>query len=335
MVSKKSKPWIEKYRPKCIEEISLVGNIGKILSKAIDSCKIPHLLFHGPPGSGKTSTVIAIAKHLYGPDLINNRVMELNASDDRGIAVVRERIKHFASTTVRVDPIFQKHVTHKLLILDEADNMTTDAQHALRRTIETFSKITRFCFVCNYVSRIIEPIVSRCVKFHFKPLPLNIMTDRIINICTNENINLHSFTIQTLCKVSNGDLRKAITIFQTAVHFSATSPTSETVIEVAGVLPIEKITNIWSACRSGRFEAVYNVVFDVISEGYHVQQILLQLLEIILEENNLCDSKFAKISKNLAITEMALIERADELIQLLNVSLAIMRIMNNEEFEDD
>lgn len=163
MVSGKSKPWIEQYRPKCIEEISLIGNIREILAQTVESGKLPHLLFYGPPGSGKTSTAITIARHLYGSDIIKSHVMELNASDDRGIDVIRERIKHFASTTVALKFNNGELVSHKLLILDEADSMTVNAQQALRRTIETSSKITRFCFICNYVSRIIEPITSSSI----------------------------------------------------------------------------------------------------------------------------------------------------------------------------
>jgi len=154
-------PWTEKYRPSCLNELALEEEISRFLLRALSTTDIPHLIFHGPPGTGKTSTAIAIAKELFGLHAYKSRVMELNASDERGIAVVREKIISFASISISSFEMSQHRPPFKLLILDEADNITPEAQNALRRTIEAYSRITRFCFICNYLARIIDPLISR------------------------------------------------------------------------------------------------------------------------------------------------------------------------------
>ena len=178
------------------------------LKTALHTGELPHLLFYGPPGTGKTSTILAVCRELYGP-LMKKRVLELNASDERGIKVVRDKIKKFAQTKVgknKVDgfpcPPF------KIIILDEADAMTDVAQAALRRTIEQYSKVTRFCLICNYVSRIIDPLASRCAKFRFKPLSNSAMLGRLREVAAAENLTLVDDCEDTLIKTSQGDMRK-------------------------------------------------------------------------------------------------------------------------------
>jgi replication factor C subunit 2/4 len=168
---------------------------------------LPHLLFYGPPGTGKTSTILALARQLYGAELLHERVLELNASDERGIDVIRNKVKRFAQVNVsaqtitRVDPTTQQSSAHhvpgyKLIILDEVDNMSSDAQNALRRIIEIYSHVTRFCLICNYVSKIIDPLTSRCAKFRFQPLPLHCIKQRLLHICEQEQL-LHPTTSST------------------------------------------------------------------------------------------------------------------------------------------
>merc|ERR1719510_2750088 len=172
---------------------------------SLESANLPHLLFYGPPGTGKTSTILAVSRELYGPALMKSRVLELNASDERGISVVRHKVKNFAKIAVGItkdhDPKYPCP-PYKIIILDEADSMTRDAQSALRRTMEKWSKVTRFCLICNYVSRILPPVASRCAKFRFKSLPSEEISKKLASIAESEKCDVDEDTIKALEHVS-------------------------------------------------------------------------------------------------------------------------------------
>jgi nuclear protein localization family protein 4 len=226
-------------RPKTLSEVTAQDNTIQILSRTLQSTNLPHMLFYGPPGTGKTSTILALAKQLYGPELIKSRVLELNASDERGISIVRQKVKDFARqqlssapthnvmTEDKDSPDGTKMVRYrdkypcppfKIIVLDEADSMTQDAQSALRRTMETYSKMTRFCLVCNYVTRIIDPLASRCSKFRFKSLDQGNAVKRVDDIAKLEGVSLDEGVSEELVRVADGDLRKAITFLQSAAR---------------------------------------------------------------------------------------------------------------------
>lgn len=177
--STESWPWVEKYRPSSLDDLIAHQEIISTLNRLINAQKLPHLLFYGPPGTGKTSMIIAIARRLYGKNY-GSMVLELNASDDRGIDVVRNQIKEFAGTK----KLFSQGV--KLIILDEADSMTNDAQFSLRRVIEKYTKNARFCLICNYVSKIIPALQSRCTRFRFAPLDESQVSGRVKHIAELE-----------------------------------------------------------------------------------------------------------------------------------------------------
>lgn len=172
-------PWVDKYRPQKLADIVYQDDVIKMLNNVLETGNLPHLLFHGYPGTGKTSTILAIARELFGSKKFKERVIELNASDERGINVVRHKIVTLAKSAVSAKDPNYLCPSYKLIILDEADAMTTEAQSALRKTMEDNSDVTRFCFICNYINQIIDPITSRCVKFRFKPICAKVMSVKL------------------------------------------------------------------------------------------------------------------------------------------------------------
>lgn len=260
------------------------------------------MLFYGPPGTGKTSTVLALAKELFGPELMKSRVLELNASDERGISIVREKVKDFARMQLTNPPPGYKSKypcpPFKIIILDEADSMTQDAQSALRRTMETYSKITRFCLICNYVTRIIDPLASRCSKFRFKSLDQENARSRLEDIAAKEGVALEDGAVDALIKCSEGDLRKAITFLQSAARLVGavgaagagqedkmdvdSRPVTVRIIEdIAGVIPGKTIDALVEAIRPRgaalTYQAVSKVVEDMVADGWSATQVVGQV----------------------------------------------------------
>ncbi|KAH7861432.1 hypothetical protein Vadar_026112 [Vaccinium darrowii] len=333
-VIQSSQQWVEKYRPKQVKDVAHQDEVVRVLTNTLETANCPHMLFYGPPGTGKTTTALAIAHQLFGPELYKSRVLELNASDDRGINVVRTKIKNFAAVAVGSGrqggypcPPF------KIIILDEADSMTEDAQNALRRTMETYSKVTRFFFICNYISRIIEHLASRCAKFRFKPLSEEIMTGRILHICQEEGLDLDSEALSSLSSISQGDLRRAITYLQGAARLFGSSISSKDLISVSGVIPQEVVQSLFAACKGGDFDLANKEVNNVIQEGYPVSQMLSQLFEVIVGADDISDEQKAKICKKLAETDKCLVDGADEYLQLLDVASITMRVLCNMPLE--
>ena len=261
------------------------------------------MLFYGPPGTGKTSTILALAKELYGPEMIKSRVLELNASDERGISIVREKVKNFARMQLTNPPPSSKGKypcpPFKIIILDEADSMTQDAQSALRRTMETYSKITRFCLICNYVTRIIDPLASRCSKFRFKSLDQGNAKRRLEHIAEAEGVSLEDGATDALIKCSEGDLRKAITFLQSAARLVGASVpakdgesdeqmdvdkvpvTVKIVQDIAGVIPESTVEELLKAMRprgaAETYQSVSKVVEDMVADGWSATQVVSQV----------------------------------------------------------
>lgn len=204
-----SLPWIEKYRPDTLTSIVSHAHITDTLNNLIEGDRFPNMIFYGPSGTGKTTTILACAKQIYG-DSVSSMVLELNGSDDRGINVVREQIKDFSST----NNLLTDSKMLKLVILDEADSMTYDAQFALKRMIENFSCNTRFCFICNYITKIIPGIQSRCITFKFSPITDACHTEYLQDIVEREGVDITDACLTEIVKISEGDMRRSINVLQ-------------------------------------------------------------------------------------------------------------------------
>jgi replication factor C subunit 2/4 len=315
--------------------------------------QLPHMLFYGPPGTGKTSTILALAKELYGPELVKTRVLELNASDERGISIVREKVKDFARMQLTNAPSAAYKARHpcppfKIIILDEADSMTQDAQSALRRTMETYSKITRFCLICNYVTRIIDPLASRCSKFRFKSLDQGNARRRLRDIADKENVAVEDDAVEALIKCSEGDLRKAITYLQSAARLvGATASTAEgedkmdvdgsvvvttkIVEDIAGVIPDNTIDRLVKALRPQRgtstYKPVSQIVEGMVADGWSASQVLNQLYQAIVYDEVIPDAQKNRIVLVFSEVDKRLVDGADEHLSILDLALRISSIM--------
>jgi replication factor C subunit 3/5 len=273
-------PWIEKYRPQTLENIISNQQILIILKNMLKKGSLPHLLFHGTSGTGKTSTIMAFARELYQNN-INLMVMKLDASDDRGINTVRDEIKGFAEKK----NLFQKGV--KLIILDEADSMTFDAQFALRRIIEKYSESTRFCLICNYDNKIIPAIRSRCANFRFTPIPNNDLIKVIKYICDNEKLSIDNESLNIISQLSNGDLRKGINLLQT-ISMKSNIINKNLCCDIVGLPSNEHIEIIYNNLMDTKlnFNDIYININNIIkNNGYTLDIILKQILIYILNNN--------------------------------------------------
>lgn len=220
-------PWVEKYRPVSLADVSGHQDILATINKFVDSNRLPHLLLYGPPGTGKTSTVLALARRIYGNKNMRQMVLELNASDDRGIDVVREQIKTFSSTKQIFAGSFDKSAQQdsianfKLIILDEADAMTSTAQMALRRIMEKYTANTRFCIIANYTHKLSPALLSRCTRFRFSPLKNADIRQLVDKVIEEEGVNIAADATDSLVQLSKGDMRRALNVLQ-ACHASST-----------------------------------------------------------------------------------------------------------------
>jgi replication factor C subunit 2/4 len=315
-------PLVEKYRPKTLDDIVQQDEIVKVLKNTIITGEMPHLLFHGGSGTGKTSTILALVMQLFGPTVVHDRVIELNASDERGIGTVRNKIITFTKIAIGSKDKKYPCPDFKVVILDEADAMTPEAQEALRKVMEKKCNITRFCFICNYINEIIDPIVSRCTQFRFKPLNKQSVIDKITKIAFLENIKINKKCIDTIYNVSEGDLRRAIMILQNTKYIiNYTSKiTPDAIIKFTGGIDSHHLKDFWKIILHGNCSDIRKLTILLQRQGYQVIYILNYLKKCLLE-SKLNDIQKSKISLEMCRTDKMLTEGSDEYLQILNILL--------------
>lgn len=305
-----SAPWTEKYRPQRLDDISGQKHVVSKLKKYVENKSIPNMLFAGPPGVGKTCCAIALAKELF-KDGYSQDFLELNASDERGIGVVRGAIKDFARTIALTS-------NFKIIFLDEADALTPEAQQALRRTMEKYTNTVRFILNANYSSKLIPPIQSRCALFKFKPLTKDDIKDRIEYIVKEEKIKIDKEAIVAINEVCEGDLRTAINLLQTAASTSE-HITEKDIYVVSNSAQPQDIVNLIDACLTKDFlkarTTLETLLFD---HGLSGEDIINHIYKKIITypENKISTEKKLKIIDKIAEFNYRLVQGANDRIQL-------------------
>ena len=303
--------WVEKYRPKKLKDVAGQKPIIERLSAYVKAKNVPHMIFAGPSGTGKTTSALALSKELFG-EFWSQNFNELNASDERGIGIIRGKIKNFARTA----PI--GNTPFKIIFLDEADSLTTDAQAALRRTIERYTHICRFILSVNYSSKIIEPIQSRCTMFRFSPLTADEITNYIRKIAQKEKLEITKDGLETLIFVSQGDLRKAINVLQVGASLQKTI-TADVLYETTATVNPKEVESLIMASLKGDFMGARNLLNILLNQyGLSGEDLIKQIHRTIFDLTIPDELKINLIEKTGEI-EFRLTEGSNEHIQLENL----------------
>ncbi|MWV65680.1 replication factor C small subunit [Halorubrum sp. JWXQ-INN 858] len=308
--------WIEKYRPQTLADVHGQEAIVERLASYIAQEDVPHLLFSGPAGVGKTTAATAIAREVYGEDNWRGNFLELNASDQRGIDVVRDRIKGFARSSFGGD--------FRIVFLDEADSLTDDAQSALRRTMEQFSDNTRFILSCNYSSKIIDPIQSRCAVFRFSPLSDDAVAAQVREIAAAEGIEVTDAGVDALVYAADGDMRRAINSLQAAATTGGVVD-EEAVYAITATARPEEIEAMVTDALAGDFARARATLDGLLTETGMAGGDVIDQLHRSVWEFDLSEREAVRLMERIGEVDYRIAEGANEQVQLesLLASLAL------------
>ncbi|EOD49494.1 Replication factor c subunit 4 protein [Neofusicoccum parvum] len=302
-------PWVEKYRPVFLDDI--VGNTETIerLKIIAKDGNMPHVIISGMPGIGKTTSVLCLARQLLG-DAYKEAVLELNASDERGIDVVRNRIKGFAQKKVTLPPGRQK-----IVILDEADSMTSGAQQALRRTMEIYSSTTRFAFACNQSNKIIEPLQSRCAILRYSRLTDAQLVKRLMLICDAEKVEYSEDGLAALVFSAEGDMRQAINNLQ-STHAGFGFVNGDNVFKVVDSPHPIKVQAMIKACHEQKVDAALDTLRELWELGYSCHDIISTMFKVTKTIPTLSEHAKLEFIKEIGFTHMRILEGVQTFLQL-------------------
>ncbi|EUC60427.1 replication factor C, subunit RFC2 [Rhizoctonia solani AG-3 Rhs1AP] len=302
-------PWVEKYRPQTLDDV--VGNVETIdrLKVIAQDGNCPHIIISGMPGIGKTTSIHCLAHAMLG-DAYKEGVLELNASDERGIDVVRGKIKAFAQKKVTLPP-----GRHKIVILDEADSMTTGAQQAMRRTMEIFSSTTRFALACNQANKIIEPIQSRCAVLRYAKLRDEEVLKRVMEVCDMESVKFNDEGLTALLFTAEGDLRQALNNLQ-STHAGFGFVSADNVFRVCDQPHPVIVQELLRACKDGNIDNAMGKLNELWNHGYSAVDIVTTLFRVTKTFDDLPEYTKLEYIKEIGWTHMRVLEGVGTLVQL-------------------
>ncbi|MEC7756335.1 MAG: replication factor C small subunit [Candidatus Thermoplasmatota archaeon] len=317
-----SELWVERHRPSSVREMKGQRAVVDRLRAYADSGTFPHLMFAGPPGTGKTTAALALTRDVFGEGYRNN-LLEMNASDERKLESIRTKVKQFARTAP------MPGTTFKVIFLDEADALTPDAQGALRRIMEQFAETCRFILSCNYSSKIVEAIQSRCAVFRFRPLDEEKVLETVLEISKHEGINLDKGAAEAISKVSLGDLRKAITSLQVAASLDP-NITRELVYETTATAPPEDLHGFFLACKEDGFQPARRRMRGILDRfGLAGTDLVNQLHRELGGVTFLDEIQKLSVTEAMAECDFRMVEGGGESLQLDAMAAKICQLLQS------